>query len=112
MLKYLKKIAFYIVVAGLIYSLVQSILNYQKKIQFFQNYKKDYQTQVDKNKKLKSESLKRQDYYTVEKDIREKLNLLQPDEIAIILPHPTPSPTPTPEVKKPPFRQWWDLFTR
>lgn len=112
MLKILKKVAFFIVSVILIYSLTQRIFSYQKKIEFFQDYKSDLEAEREKNKKLKSQVLRRQDYYTVEKDIRQKLNLLKPDEIAILLPRSTPSPTPTPEIIKPPAIQWWELFTR
>jgi len=46
----------------------------------------------------------------VEKNIRQKLNLLKPNEIAIILPKITPTPSPTPIIKNPPYQQWWKLF--
>lgn len=112
MLKLIRRLGIWIFLLFLLYSLTQGIFNYQKKMGFFEDYKKDYVKEVDKNKKLKSEIVKRDDYDIVEKDIRTKLNLLKPGEVAIILPRLSPTPTPTPEVKKPPAVQWWELFIR
>lgn len=94
----------------LIYSLTKNILDYQKKISFFENYQKDLQKEREKNKQLKSDMIKNHDYYTVEKNIRQKLNLLQPDEFAIIISRPSPSPAPTKMPMKSSLQQWEDLF--
>lgn len=110
MKKLIKKMVVFLLTAFLIFYLSQNIFDYKKKIDFYQQYKKDYQDLLEKNKKLKSEILRNQDYYEIEKKIRQKLNLLQPNEIAIILPKTTPTPSPTPEVKKPVFQQWLKLF--
>lgn len=106
----IKNALLFIAAVFLIYSLSKNIFGYQKKILFFQNYQKELQQEKEKNKQLKSNIVKSYDYYTVEKNIRQKLNLLQPDEIAVIIPKvsPTPMPYPTPAQSIP--AQWWNLF--
>jgi len=110
MFNFIKNVVIVILITILIYSLSRTILDYKKKFSFFEQYKIERQEQINKNKKLKSEVLKNQDYHTVEKNIRQKLNLLRPNEIAIILPKITPTPSPAPKIKKPPYQQWWELF--
>lgn len=110
MAKFVRKLILTTLVAFLIYSLSKNIFDYQKKFVFFEDYKKGRQKELEKNKRLKSDIVKNQDYYTVEKNIRQKLNLLKPNEIAIILPKITPSPSPTPVIKKPSYQQWFELF--
>jgi cell division protein FtsB len=110
MSKLIKKAVIFFFIIFLIYYFSQNILDYKKKFNFYENYKKDYQDELEKNKKLKSEILKNQDYYTIEKNIRQKLNLLRPNEIAIILPQTTPTPSPAPKIEKPVCQQWIELF--
>lgn len=105
-----KKTFICVIAVFLIYSLTKTILDYQKKISFFENYQKDLQKEREKNKQLKSDMVKNHDYYTVEKNIRQKLNLLQPDEFAIIMSRPTPTPVPLKTPTKSSQQQWWDLF--
>lgn len=105
-----KKITLFLLTLFLIYSLSKNIIDYQKKIAFFETYQKELQKEQEKNKKLKSDIIKNYDYHTVEKDIRQKLNLLQPDEFAIMLPQPSPTPTPMNIPKKSVPKQWRDLF--
>lgn len=110
MLTRFKKIVFLIGAFGLIYSLGRSIFDYHDKLNFYKAYQDQYNQALQKRLKLKSEIAKAADYYVVERSIREKLNLLQPDEMTIILPQPTVNPTPMPEVKKPALKQWVELF--
>jgi len=107
---FLKKIVLITLIVFLIYSLSRNILDYQKKISFFEGYKEELIKEREKNKKLKSDILKSQDYYSIEKNIRQKLNVIRPKEIAIILPKPSPTPTPSPKIKKSPPQQWLELF--
>ncbi|EKE13803.1 MAG: hypothetical protein ACD_12C00810G0001, partial [uncultured bacterium] len=85
----------------LIFPLSKNVFDYLKKIKFYDEFQKDYQKEMEKNKKLKSEIAKTKDYYTVEKNIRDKLNLLKNDEISLILPKIVPFPTPILEKKTP-----------
>lgn len=105
-----KKITLFLLTLFLIYSLSKNIIDYQKKIAFFETYQKELQKEQEKNKKLKSDIIKNYDYHTVEKDIRQKLNLLQPDEFAIILPQTSPAPASAHTQKKSSQEQWRDLF--
>lgn len=94
----------------LLFSLVKSILNYKDKFQFYQDYKSDYDKEVKRNIELKTQVVKNVSTSEIEKTIRNKLNLLKPNEVAIILPSPSPTPillTPTPI---PSWRQWFNLF--
>ncbi len=96
----------------LIISLTRNIFDYQKKIQFYKTYKEAYQKEEKKNLQLKSAIQKSTDYYSIERAIREKLNLLKPGEIALILPSKPPTPIPTPVIKKLVWQQWIDLFVQ
>jgi cell division protein FtsB len=108
--KRFQKIATILLTTGLIFSLSKNIFEYHKKEAFYKNYQSELDAQKRKQLKLKSEIARSKDYYFVEKNIREKLNLLKPDEIQVILPQPTVFPTPTIYIKQPPYRQWIDLF--
>lgn len=109
-MKIIKNTIFLALAFLLISSLLKNIIDYQKKIKFYEDTQKDYQKEKDKNKKLKSDLAKSQDYYTVEKNIRNKLNLLKEDETLLILPKITPMPTAIPQIKKSIPQQWWELF--
>ncbi len=91
-------------------SLVRNLFDYRNKLQFYEEYKKEYEKEKQENVTLKTEVLKKTSQNELEKTIRNKLNLLRPDEVAIMLPSPTPIPyipTPTP---LPNWMQWWKLF--
>lgn len=87
-------------------------MDYQKKLAFYQDYKKNYEKEKKQNIVFKTELLKQSDPHEIEKTIRNKLNLLKPDEVAIIMRQPTPTPaivTPTP---LPNYLQWLQVFSR
>lgn len=107
---FIKKTLFFFLTLFLVYSLIKNFQDYQKKISFYNNKNQDLQKEQEKNKKLKSDILKSQDYYTTEKKIRQNLNLLKPDEIALIIMGPTISPVPTPTPFYSIHKQWWRLF--
>ncbi len=91
-------------------SLTKNLLDYKNKLQFYQDFKNDYEAEKKKNTELKTEVLKKSDPSEIEKTIRNKLDLLKPGEVAIIMPQPTPTsfvPTPTP---LPNYLQWWRVF--
>lgn len=91
-------------------SLVKNLFDYRNKLQFYQQYKKEYDKEKKENITLKTEVLKKTSQTELEKTIRNKLNLLKPDEVAIILPSPTPVPIiPTP-FPLPNWQQWWNVF--
>jgi len=79
-------------------------------MKFYATYKKSYETETNRNNKLKMQAIKESDPMELEKTIRNQLNLVKPNEVAIIVPTPTlipVTPTPTP---LPVYRQWVNVF--
>ncbi len=110
-MKLLKNLLLVIFVLFLGSSLIKNIFDYRDKLSFYQQYKLAYDQEKQQNVALQTEILKKKDPNELEKTIRNKLNLLKPNEISIILPSPTPTPiiiTPTPA---PNWQQWIQLFT-
>ena len=111
-MKLIRNIILIIFVLFLFTSLVRNVFDYRDKLQFFQEYKNAYDKEIKENTTLKTEVLKKTSQTELEKTIRNKLNLLKPNEVAIMLPSPTPIPyipTPTP---LPNWIQWWKLFVK
>lgn len=109
-MKLIKKIVIFLLLVFFFSSLSKNLLDYGKKIQFYQDFKDNYDKEKKRNMELKTDILKESDPTEIEKTIRNKLNLLKPDEVAIILPQPTPTPiliTPTPI---PNYLKWWKAF--
>lgn len=111
-MKRVQTIFFIFVAAFLFYSLTKNFFSYKDKLSFYQNLQDEYNKEENKNKKLKSDIQKGTDYYYIERNIREKLNLLQADEISIIIPPITPTPTPTPVIVRKPYQQWMDVLMK
>lgn len=108
----LRRIVIGIIILFLLFSLTKNLFDYQRSAQFYESYKKDYETASKHNLELKTRILKSKDPYELEKTIRNRLNLTRDDEVAILIPEPTRAPiTPTPTLA-PPYRQWWDTFFR
>ena len=112
MKKTVQAILFAFVALFLIASLTRNIFSYKDKVNFHTQLQTEHESEKALNKKLKSEVQKGSDYYYIERQIREKLNLLQEGEISIIIPDITPSPTPAPPVVKEPYEMWLDLMTK
>lgn len=96
--------------AFLFFSLIKNIIDYTRKLGFYEEFKKQVKLEEKKNISLKTEVIKAQDPYRIEKTIRDRLNLQRANEAVVILPKPTPTPviiTPTPA---PNWRRWWMLF--
>ena len=96
----------------LLVSLSKTIFSYKDKRDFFREYDDDYKAELEMNKKLKSELKSSSDSYIVEKNIREQLQLLKPNEVAVILPSIKVEPTPTPTPMKKPYEEWLDLVIK
>lgn len=94
----------------LVLSLSRNIFDYKDKIAFYDDYKSEYEKELEQNKQLKSELKQSTDSYYVEREIREQLQLLKENEVAVILPEITITPTPTEAPPKPPYEQWRDLL--
>ncbi len=109
-MKLLKQVVVFFLLLFLLSSLLRNILSYHDKVQFYQGFKNNYDQEKKENISLQTEILKKKSYSELEKTIRDKLNLLQPGEIAITIPTPTPgvpSITPTPA---PNWQQWRNVF--
>jgi len=109
-MKLLKKIFIILLLIFLFSSLTKNIFNYQKRLKFYYEYKKEYEKEKKRNIALKTEILKKSDLNEIEKTIRNKLNLVKPEETVIILPPPTPTPTVPIPSPLPPFQRWLHLF--
>ncbi len=109
-MKTLKRTFFIILIIFLFFSLTKTVLDYQKTIQFYQSFKEEFDKEEKKKITLQTQILKNKDANSLEKTIRNQLNLLKPDEISVIIPNPTPTPkivTPTPPAI---YIQWWKAF--
>jgi cell division protein FtsB len=94
----------------LFFSLTKTIFDYRNTLTFYQGFKSEYDAAKHENIALQTKILRASDPNEMEKTIRNKLNLLKPNEVAIIVPIPTPTafvPTPTPA---PPYKEWEEVF--
>ena len=109
-MKLVRKVVLFLIVLFFFSSLTKNLLDYWKKLSFYEDYRREYENEKKRNIELKTQLLKKSDTNEIEKTIRNKLNLLKPDEVAIILRQPSPTPvviTPTP---LPNYLQWWKVF--
>ena len=111
-MKSVRIVIFSLFVLFLFSSLVKNIFDYRSKLKFYQEYKEEYIKEKKNNITLKTQVLKKSDPKEVEKTIRNKLNLLQPNEVAIIVPFPTPTPSTAPPQPLPNWKQWWKVYFR
>ena len=105
-----KNVFFLFVLFFLIFSLVKNVFEYQKNIQFYNNYKSALEGEQKKNITLKTQKMQQTSAYEVEKTIRNKLGLLRPGEVSIIIPPLSPSPLPPTPLPIPVYKQWWSVF--
>jgi len=105
-----RKTVFLLFMIFLFTSLTRSYFEYQKNIKFYKSYQESYEKEKKKNITLKTEVLKQGDKYEIEKTIRNKLNLLKENEVALIIPESSPTPTPVVTPIIPVYRQWWSVF--
>src|SRR3989344_6619591 len=109
-MKILRKVVFFLLLLFFLSSLTKNLFDYRSKVSFYQSYLKDYEKEKKRNIELKTQLLKKSDPNEVEKTIRNKLNLLKPDEVAIILKQPTPTPIIITPTTLPNYQQWWNVF--
>lgn len=109
-MKVVRKIVFFFLLLFFFSSLTKNLFDYRRRLTFYEEFKQDYEKAEKENIELKTALLKKSDPNEIEKTLRNKLNLLKPDEVAIILKHPSPTPaviTPTP---LPNYLQWVKAF--
>ena len=105
-----KSILFFCLMLFFVYSLTRNFFEYKKNLAFYQNYKQEYEKEKKANSTLKTKLLKNSDPYEVEKTIRNKLNLLKPGEVAVIIPLPSPTPIVVTPTLAPVYQDWWNSF--
>lgn len=94
----------------LVFALSKNIVDYRRNIKLHQTLKTEFENTKKENIKLKTNVLRYNDPDELEKTIRNKLNMVKEDEVAIIVPEPTPAPVrPTPTSSQP-YRQWLRFF--
>lgn len=109
-MKLFKNIFFLLLVVFLFSSLLKNLFNYKSKLQFYQQFQLDYEKEYKRNIELKTKVVQKKSSEEVEKTIRNDLNLLKSNEIALIIPSPTSVPEQTKPVPQPNWKQWLDLF--
>lgn len=112
MKKTAQTLIFAFVAVFLVLSLTKNFFSYTDKAKFYSDLENEYNKENNHNKQLKSDLKRSSDYYYIERQIREKLNRLQPDETAVIIPQITPTETPTPEAIRSPAQEWTALLLR
>ncbi len=106
----MRKIAFLIVLFFLAVSLIRNVFDYQRNISFYDQTKANFEKAITNNKELKLRKQAGSSPFEVEKNLRNKQNLLRKNEIIVIIPSPSPNPTPNIRPPGPPYTQWMRLF--
>jgi len=106
----MRKIAFLIVLFFLVVSLIRNGFDYQRNISFYDQTKANFTKATTNNKELKLRKQASSSPFEVEKNLRNKQNLLRKDEIMVIIPSPSPIPLPVVRPSEYPYRQWIRLF--
>ena len=106
----MRKIVFLIVLLFLVISFVRIALDYQRNISFYDQIKNNYNKALLENKELKVHKQAGSSAFEVEKNLRNKQNLLRENEIIVIVPPLSPFPSPFVQPTDYPARQWMRLF--
>ena len=106
----MRKIAFCIVLFFLVISLIRNVIDYQRNMSFYNQTKNNFDKAQLENKVLKVQKQSDSSPFEVEKNLRNKQNLLRENEIIVIIPSPSPLPTPFVRPTKAPIKQWIELF--
>lgn len=91
-------------------SLSRNLLEYRRNVVFHENFQSDYEAESYRNQMLKTQILKENDTYEIEKTIRNDLNLGKEGEIVVLVPSPTPTPTVYITPTLPVYKEWGRVF--
>lgn len=93
-------------------NLFRSVKNFYLRRSMIKNAEDSLQEELNQNDNLKRELAKTQSETFVEKQARDKLNLVKEGEIIVILPTILPfvEPSPTPIDTSSNFEKWWKVF--
>ncbi|MBI2051602.1 septum formation initiator family protein [Candidatus Roizmanbacteria bacterium] len=105
-----KTLLFSVLVVFLFFSLTKNLFDYKKTLDFYKSFQEEFEKEKKTNVSLKTKTLKNSAPSELEKTIRNKLNLLKKNELAIIIPKPTPTPAAVAAKPQPAYVQWWRLF--
>ncbi|MGB9707261.1 MAG: septum formation initiator family protein [Microgenomates group bacterium] len=108
----IKKIFLFLVLIFIFTLIIRNFSWYQKTLDFYNQYQKEFEKEKKKNVNLKTQLVRKKSLIEIEKTIRDKLNLTKENEYVIIIPSLSPAPptiTPTP---LPNYLQWWYLFAK
>lgn len=106
----LKRIILGFLVLFFLFSLSRNFFEFQRNLGFYEEYKQEYEAAKQRNNQLQTELVKAKDPYMVEQTIRNELNMLKADEVAVLIPEPSPTPTVITPTPQPSYQQWWDRF--
>jgi len=109
-MKLIKNTVFIFLLIFLFSSLLTNLFSYKSKLDFYQQFKQNFEKEKKRNIELKTEVVRKKNTEEIEKIIRNDLNILKDNEIALIIPSPAKTPvsvTPTP---LPNWKQWWELY--
>ncbi len=109
-MKLIKNIVLLFLLIFLFSSLLRNLFGYKSKLQFYQQFKQNFDRERKRNIELKTEVVRKKSQEEIEKTIRNNLNLLKDNEVALILPSPTKTPISITPTSLPNWRQWWELF--
>lgn len=93
-----------------LFSLTRNFFEYRKNLQFYEQFRVEHESELQKNNELKAQLVKNNDSYEMEKRIRNKLNLLKDNEVSVLLPEPSPTPTIVIPTPIPVHKQWVQVF--
>lgn len=105
-----KRIILGLLVLFFLSSLTRNFFEYRRNVAFYESYKEDYLAEKQRNTELKTKLVKSQDPYELEQTIRNDLNMVKGDEVAILLPEPSPTPVVVVPTKTPPYKEWFRVF--
>ncbi len=109
-MKLIKNIIFLLLLLFLFSSLLGNLFGYKSKLQFYQQFKQEFEKEKKRNIELKTEVVRKKSTEEIEKTIRNDLNLLKDNEVALIIPLPTKIPVSTTPIPLPNWRLWWSLY--
>jgi len=106
----MRKVVFIIVLLFLVISLIRNVADYQRNISFYDQIKGNFDKAFFENKTLKVHKQAGSSPFEIEKNLRNKQNLIRENELVVIIPSPSTIPTPYARPTEAPYKQWITLF--
>ena len=101
---------FFIVLFFLVVSLIRNVADYQRNLSYYDQIKNNFNKANSENKSLKVHKQADSSPFEIEKNLRNKQNLIRANEVIVIIPSPSAAPTPILRPTEPPYKQWARLF--